>query len=75
MDVTFREQESYYGSGNNIGFSLSPPEVQQEGESNGGILVDLPPGTLNVRHVEPEGNVEAEPEDGARVDKSRRWKD
>jgi len=22
-------------------------------------------GTLDVRHVEPEGNVEAEPEDGA----------
>ena len=39
MDVTFREHESYYGLGNNIGFSLSPPEVQQEGESNGGILV------------------------------------
>ena len=32
-------------------------------------------GTLDVRHVEPEGNVEAEPEDGARVDQSRRWKD
>ena len=32
-------------------------------------------GTLNVRHVEPEGNVEAESEDGARVDQSRRQKD
>ena len=32
-------------------------------------------GTLNVRHVEPEGNVEAELEDGARVDQSRRRKD
>ena len=28
-----------------------------------------------MRHVEPEGNVEAEPEDGARVDQSRRRKD
>ena len=32
-------------------------------------------GTLDVRHVEPEGNVEAEPEDDARVDQSRRRKD
>ena len=32
-------------------------------------------GTLDVRHVEPEGNVEAEPEDGARMDQSIRWKD
>ena len=32
-------------------------------------------GTLNVRHMEPEGNVEAEPEDGALVDQSRRRKD
>ena len=28
-----------------------------------------------MRHVEPEGNVEAEPEDGARVDQPRRRKD
>ena len=32
-------------------------------------------GTLNVRHVKSEGNVEAEPEEGARVDQSRRQKD
>jgi len=65
MDVTFREQESYYGSGNNIGFSLSPPEVQQEGESNGGILVDLPPGkepvgckwVFTIKHT-PDGKVD-----------------
>jgi len=32
-------------------------------------------GTLDVRHVGLEGNVEAEPEDGARVDQSKRRKD
>ena len=32
-------------------------------------------GTLDLRHVEPNGNVEAEPEDGVRMDQSRRWKD
>jgi hypothetical protein len=31
MDVTFRERESYYRTTNNIGITLSPPEVQQEG--------------------------------------------
>lgn len=40
MDVTFREHEPYYGPSSEIGFSHSPPEVQQEGErNNGGILV------------------------------------
>jgi len=32
-------------------------------------------GTLDVRHVGLEGNVEAEPEDGARMDQSKRRKD
>ena len=32
-------------------------------------------GTLDLRHMEPNGNVEAEPEDGARMDQFRRWKD
>ena len=32
-------------------------------------------GTLDARRVEPKGNVEAEPEYGARVDQSRRRKD
>jgi len=34
MDVTFREYEPYYSSAGGIGITLSPPEVQQEGESN-----------------------------------------
>ena len=32
-------------------------------------------GTLDVRHMGLEGNVEAEPEDDARVDQSKRRKD
>jgi transposase InsO family protein len=39
MDVTFREHESFYGPANETGITLSPPEAQQEGESNGGTLV------------------------------------
>jgi hypothetical protein len=40
MDVTFRENEPYYGPTNDTEITLSPFEVQQEGESNGGgILV------------------------------------
>lgn len=52
MDVTFHEYEPYYGRTNDTSIALSPPEVQQEGESNsGGILVGstLVP-TLGVSH-------------------------
>jgi hypothetical protein len=34
--VTFRENEPYYGSTNDVVITLSPPKVQQEGESNSG---------------------------------------
>jgi transposase InsO family protein len=57
MDVTFREHEPYYGSTNDTGIALSPPELQQEGESNsGGTLVDtiLVP-TLDASHYPSEG--------------------
>ena len=36
MDVTFRENEPYYEPHNDTGITLSPPEGQQEGESNSG---------------------------------------
>lgn len=36
MDVTFRENEPYYGPADDTGITLSPPEVEQEGESNSG---------------------------------------
>jgi hypothetical protein len=36
LDVTFRENEPYYGPTNDVVITLSPPKVQQEGESNSG---------------------------------------
>ena len=36
MDVTFRESKPYYEPTNDTGITLSPPEGQQEGESNNG---------------------------------------
>jgi hypothetical protein len=40
MDVTFHEHETYYVPTNGTGITLSPLEVQQDGESkNGGIHV------------------------------------
>lgn len=36
MDVTFRENESYYSPTNETGITLAPPEEKQEGESNSG---------------------------------------
>lgn len=36
MDVIFREYEPYYESTNDIGITLSSPDVQQEGESSSG---------------------------------------
>ena len=57
MDVTFREHEPYYCTTNDTGISLSPPEVQQEGESNSGgtpIGTTLVP-TSEASHYPSEG--------------------
>jgi hypothetical protein len=61
MDVTFREHESYYGPANETGITLSPPEVQQEGESNGGTLVgSIPVPTSGMPSVDNNNRSQGE---------------
>jgi hypothetical protein len=61
MDVTFREHESFYGSTNDTGIILSPPEVEQEGESEvegSHVLVPTPGGSLTFDRIPSQGEQE-----------------
>jgi hypothetical protein len=61
MDVTFREYEPYYEPTNDIGITLSPPEGQQEWESNSGgihtgsVLVPPSVGSYGNNSVHSQG--------------------
>ena len=61
MDVTFREYEPYYEPTNDTGITISPPEGQQEGESDsrgshmGSILVPPSVGSFGDNLVHSQG--------------------